>query len=76
MNAAELLELIPDDLLEELSVSTEIDRYAKKLQGKVIFKLLIYCIVTHKDNSLRKMESAFESMGFAIINNEKPKQSI
>ena len=42
--------------------------YAKKLQGEVILKLLLYCIVSYKDNSLRTMESAYEKVAFQLLN--------
>ena len=68
MRVQELLKLIPEDKLTELSISTKVDYYSKKLQGAVIFKLLLHCILTHKDNSLRTMESAYESIAFKMLN--------
>jgi hypothetical protein len=68
MSIEKLLSLIPDDLLEKLAIETGVDHYAKKLQGEVIFKLLLYCIITHKDSSLRTMESAYEKLAFQLLN--------
>lgn len=68
MDVSELFSLIPDKLLEELAIETEVNKYSKKLQGELIFKLLIYCIVSHKSNSLRTMESAYESITFQMLN--------
>ena len=48
MNIEKLLSLVPDNLIENLAIETRVDYYAKKLQGEVIFKLLLYCIISHK----------------------------
>lgn len=68
MSIHQLLSLIPVQLLEELAIETKVDHYAKKLQGEVILKLLLYCIVSHKNNSLRTMESAYEKVTFQLLN--------
>src|SRR3954447_13206023 len=68
MSIEKLLSLVPDNLLEKLAIETGVDHYAKKLQGEVIFKLLLYCIISHKDNSLRTMESAYEKLAFQLLN--------
>ena len=68
MGVNEILELLPDSVLEKLAIETEVNHYSKKLQGQIVFKLLIYCILSHKDNSLRTMESAYESIGFNLLN--------
>ena len=68
MNIEKLLSLVPDNLIENLAIETGVDYYAKKLQGEVIFKLLLYCIISHKDNSLRTMESAYEKLSFQLLN--------
>jgi hypothetical protein len=73
MKLQKVLALLPSDLLEELALETEVNVFAKKLQGEVMFKLLLHCILTHKDNSLRTMESAYETLFFKLIhNNQKP----
>ena len=68
MSIEKLLSLIPGNLLKQLAIETGVDYYSKKLQGEVIFKLLLYCIITHKDNSLRTMESAYEKLAFQLLN--------
>lgn len=68
MKTEKLLSLISDDLLTQLAIDTRVDYYAKKLQGEVIFKLLLYCIISHKENSLRTMESAYEKVAFQLLN--------
>jgi len=62
MEAAQLLALLPDNILEEFALETQVDKYTKKLYGEIVFKLLIHCILSFKDNSLRTMESAYESV--------------
>lgn len=68
MELQKVLSLIPANLLEELAVETEVNVFSKKLQGEVMFKLLLHCIISHKDNSLRVMESAYETLFFKLIN--------
>lgn len=68
MEASQLLALLPDNILEEFALETQVDKYAKKLYGEVVFKLLIHCILSFKDNSLRTMESAYESVIFKLLN--------
>ena len=76
MEVGQLLSLLPEDLLSELALETKVDRYSKKLQGELIFKLLLHSILSFKDNSLRTMESAYESIGFSMLNVKKKSESI
>jgi hypothetical protein len=68
MSIEKLLSLIPENLLEKLAIETGVDYYAKKLQGEVVFKLLLNCIISHKDNGLRTIESAYEKLAFQLLN--------
>lgn len=52
------------------------DYYAKKLQGELLFKLLLHCLLTHKDNSLRSVASAYESAVFGALNSVYLKDSV
>jgi hypothetical protein len=70
MDVEAILALLPDGVLADLALETKVNRYSKKLQAEVIFKLLLHCILSHKDNSLRTMESAYESMVFGLLNSE------
>ncbi|GDX52663.1 hypothetical protein LBMAG27_17100 [Bacteroidota bacterium] len=76
MDASQILSLIPSSLLKELAIETDVNRYAKKLRAEVVFKLLMHCILSHKDNSLRTMESAYESIVFNLLNSGSKKQQI
>lgn len=66
----DILALLPEGLLDDLAVSMQVNRYSKKLQGQLVFKLLLHCILNHKDNSLRTMASAYESIVFKALNAE------
>jgi hypothetical protein len=76
MELQKVLSLVPSKLLEELAIETEVDVFTKKLQGEVIFKLLLHCIVTHKNNSLRTMESVYETLTFRLMNSRYQQGSI
>jgi len=68
MDVQAILSLLPENLLSELAIETKVNRYSKKLQGEIIFKLLIHCILSYKDNSLRVMASSYESVIFSLLN--------
>lgn len=76
MNVEPLLRLLPDKLLEELAAETKVNHYAKKLQGQVIFKLILHCLLTQKSCSLRGMESAYETLFFRLLSAGLHKESI
>lgn len=76
MEASQIISLLPEEILADLAIETKVNRYAKKLQAEILFKLLMHCILSHKENSLRTMESAYESMAFQLLNNGKKKNSI
>jgi len=62
-----LLTFIPDESLESFALNTQVNKGTKKLHGQLLFKLLFYCMLTEKDNSLRGMQSALESAIFRTI---------
>lgn len=68
--------LLPNDVLAKLAVDTSVNYNAKKLQGEVLFKLLLYCLLTTKQCSLRSAASTYESAIFGIINAGLDKGSI
>jgi len=65
-----LLSFIPDDKLQHIAFDTSVDKYAKKLQGELLFKLLFYCLLTEKETSLRGMRSALECALFQAMGNK------
>ena len=76
MEVSQLLSLLPEGIFNELALSTHVDKYTKKLQGELVFKLLLHCILSYKDNSLRTMESAYESMAFKLLNGQAKSEKI
>lgn len=76
MEVSQLLSLLPESILSELALSTNVNKYSKKLQGELLFKLLLHCILSYKDNSLRTMESAYESMAFKLLNARRTSETI
>jgi len=62
-----LLSFISDAELEAFALETNVNKHTKKLHGQLLFKLLVYCFVTEKDNSLRGMQSALESSVFRAL---------
>jgi hypothetical protein len=76
VEVAQLLSLLPESLLGELALETGVNKYSKKLEGELVFKLLLHCILSYKDNSLRTMESAYESMAFKLLNANRKSEHI
>ncbi len=64
MNAKEILELIPNDLFDFLTLETNVDYQVKKLTGETVFKLILFSILESNKLSLRVMESFLESSRF------------
>lgn len=62
-----LLSFISKKDFSQFASETNVDKHAKKLHGALLFKLLLYCLVTEKDNSLRGMQSALESSVFRAL---------
>jgi hypothetical protein len=62
-----LLSFIPDEDLEAFAIDTGVNKFTKKLHGQLLFKLLFYCLVTEKDNSLRGLQSTLESAVFRTV---------
>ena len=62
-----LLSFIPDKELEAFTIDTQVNKSTKKSHGQLLFKLLFYCMVTEKDNSLRGLQSTLESAVFRMV---------
>ena len=76
ISTSKLLSFVPDDLLERLAISTNVNKFSKKLQGELMFKLLLYSIISENENSLRGMQSAMESVVFNALKNNSSTNSI
>jgi len=44
-SAEQIIRLVPDELLDRLSATSNVDHFVKKLQGKTVFKLFLYGIL-------------------------------
>ncbi len=64
MRVKQLLNLIPEDTWERLTIETRVNRKAKKLEGRIVFNLLLFSLLNVKENSLRVMEKTFNSYLF------------
>ena len=62
-----LLSFISKADFVQFASETNVDKHAKKLHGELLFKPLLYCIVTDKDSSLRGMQSALETAVFRAL---------
>ena len=69
----EILNYIPKEKLDFLALESNVDFKAKKLDGVVLFQLLVYSMLSTKKGSLRVMEEFFSSFSFrklASLNGE------
>lgn len=57
----DVLGLIPQNLISNLSKETKVDHYAKVLSGERMFNLLLYGILTTNRTSQRVLEDVFSS---------------
>jgi len=79
ISCAELLEFVPDNLLEKMEKETKINYQVKKMSGKIVFKLLLMSLLDSKNISLRVMEEIYNSPRFTTLSlkgkNNKTKHS-
>ena len=71
ITCAELLEFIPDSLLEKIEKKTKVNYQVKKLDGKIMFKLLLMSLLDSKNISLRVMEEIYSSPRFATLSSSR-----
>lgn len=60
----QLLDLIPPDLLSKLAIETGADYQVKKLEGALMFKLLLFGLTNRKELSWRILEFVFDNYKF------------
>lgn len=72
----QLLEAIPEELLTNLSLTTNVDHYAKVLHGKKLFYLLLYGILENEKLSQRTLEDTFNDPLFKTLFNLDPKEKV
>lgn len=72
MNANEVVDLIPDNILDQIASDTKVDFGVKKLNGKILFKLFLYTALWASRVSLRIMEMIYGSQKFQSLLHLKP----
>ncbi|RZJ71321.1 MAG: IS4 family transposase [Flavobacterium sp.] len=65
----QLLDLIPEKELDQLSIDTKVNYQVKTLYGKSMFYLLLYGLITCEKTSLRGLEDTFNSNRFKVLFN-------
>jgi hypothetical protein len=78
ISVEQIINIIPDELLDQLSVQGKVNYSVKKLTGKIIFKLLLYSLLSVKNISLRIIEAIYNSDKFKNLfnlSNDKIKHS-
>ncbi len=61
------MELLPEDLLDEVALHMEADKWVPKLKAKSIFLLVIYTLLEGDRISLRYMEEIYNSPDFKAL---------
>lgn len=64
MKVEEIISLLPEREIEFLSAETKVDHQVKKLQGALVFKLILFSMLNSTKLSLRVMESFLTSAQF------------
>lgn len=72
----QLLRVIPEALLVNLSQTTQVDHYAKVLHGKKMFYLLLYGILENEKLSQRSLEDTFNDPIFKNLFDLDPSERI
>jgi Transposase DDE domain len=62
-----LLGYLPDSLIDRLSLEQSVDKQVKKLEGKIVFKLLLYGVLSSSQLSLNVLISLFDKIGFRSL---------
>ena len=64
-----LLSYLPESLLSTLAKEEKVDYQVKKLEGSLMFKLLLYSVLSTNKVSLNILISFFESVNFRVFAN-------
>lgn len=67
MKIKELLDFIPKKELEFIAAETKVDHQVKKLDGIIMFQLLLFSMLNHQRASLRVLENFFHSVSFKAL---------
>lgn len=69
-SVSDLLSLLPESLLDNLSQSTNVDKWVRKLPGKSFIKLLLYSVLNNDRLSLREISSDMSTPVFQSLSPE------
>lgn len=64
LRVADIIKLIPENVLDKLAEKTQVDRHVKKLSGKSLFQLFVFSLLSSERMSLRVMENYYQSEHF------------
>ena len=64
MKVNDLLKLIPEETFRKLAVETKVDFQVKKLSGEMMFKLILFSMLSADKLSLRVMETFLQSASY------------
>lgn len=67
VSVKQLLSVVPEALLSNLSLTTKVDYYTKVLHGKKMFYLLLYGIIENEKLSQRTLEDTFNDYLFKTL---------
>jgi Transposase DDE domain len=67
MRAEAVMNMISEEALAFLSAETKADYKVHKLKGSVLFRLLVYSLLTNRQVSLRVLETVFNSYHFKAV---------
>lgn len=76
VGVSNLLNIIPEALLSNLSQQTNVDHYSKVLHGKKMFYLLLYSIIENEKLSQRSLEDTFNDRFFKLLFNLDEDESV
>ena len=74
MNVKAILSLIPESEFEFLTADTNVDHQVKKLDGVILFRLILFSMLHTEKVSLRVMEKFYSSAKFRAIAKDSHKQ--
>jgi Transposase DDE domain len=72
----DLLQVIPESLMANLSLTTQVDHYAKVLHGQKLFYLLMYGVLENERLSQRSLEDTFNDPFFKQLFNLNQNESV
>jgi len=64
LKVADIIKLVPVNVLDKLAEKTQVDRHVKKLSGKSLFQLFLFSLLSSERLSLRVMENYYQSEQF------------